>query len=339
MVTVKDIAKICKVSPATVSKALNGYEDVNAQTAERIRQTARKLNYLPNAAARQLKTNISNNIGVLFFDETNSGLTHEYFSRILNSAKMAAEELGYDITFIGRSIVGRKGTFLEHARYRKVDGVLIASVDFKNENVRELVDSEIPTVTIDYNFPGHASVMSDNVEGGYALGRYLLELGHRRIGVIHGEMTSVTRKRLNGLYNACREYGVTIPEEYIVEGRYHDAKVSAEATKRLMELPDRPTAIMYPDDFAYLGGMAALENMGLSVPEDVSVTGYDGIPLGQVLRPKLTTYAQNAEEIGVQAANKLIRIIENKDKEKEEEISVRGRLVAGESARSIGVFH
>ena len=87
MVTIKDISKALGVSPATVSKALNGYSDINPQTAERIRAAAKEMHYLPNIAARQLKTNRSHNIGVLFVDETNSGLTHEYFAAILNSAK------------------------------------------------------------------------------------------------------------------------------------------------------------------------------------------------------------------------------------------------------------
>ena len=104
MVTIKDISKQCGVSPATVSKALNGYGDISTETAEMIRKTAQEMHYMPNAAARQLKTNMSHNIGVLFVDDTMSGLTHEYFSAILNSAKEEAERLGYDITFISRTV-------------------------------------------------------------------------------------------------------------------------------------------------------------------------------------------------------------------------------------------
>ena len=112
MVTIKDLSKLCEVSPATVSKALNGYGDVGQETTERILRAAREMHYMPNAAARQLKTNISHNIGVVFEDETMSGLTHEYFSQILNSAKNTVEALGYDITFISQTIGGR--SFTEH---------------------------------------------------------------------------------------------------------------------------------------------------------------------------------------------------------------------------------
>lgn len=335
MVTIKDISKALGVSPATVSKALNGYKDINPDTAARIRKAAKEMHYLPNVAARQLKTNISHNIGVLFVDETNCGLTHEYFSSILNSAKEELELLGYDITFISQNIAGQRASFLEHARYRNCDGVLVACVDFSKEQVAELVKSDVPTVTIDYQFEGRSAVMSDNVEGGYALTRYLLENGHRKIALIHGETTLVTRKRLNGFFRAVREYGVTIPPEYIIEGQYHDVTSSAEATRRLMSLPERPTAIMYPDDFAYLGGMAELERMKITVPDMISVTGYDGINLSRVLRPRLTTYEQNSDQIGKMSARKLVELIEDQKNAVPETILVSGKLIEGKSVKPL----
>ena len=116
MVTIKDISRACGVSPATVSKALNGYGDISAETVSLVKRTAKEMHYLPNAAARSLKTNTTHNIGVLFVDETSSGLTHEYFSMILNSVKEEAESHGYDITFICQNLGGKTVTFLEHCR-------------------------------------------------------------------------------------------------------------------------------------------------------------------------------------------------------------------------------
>ncbi len=194
MVTIKDISKRCNVSPATVSKALNGYEDISKETIELVKRTAQEMHYMPNAAARQLKTNISHNIGVLFVDDTMCGLTHEYFSAILNSTKEEAERLGYDITFISQNIGGEKISFAEHCRYRKCDGVVIASVDFYNPGVVELMRSDIPTVTIDFAADNLNCVMSDNVDGTYSLVNYLAGKGHRKIAFIHGEHTSVTEK-------------------------------------------------------------------------------------------------------------------------------------------------
>ena len=333
MVTIKDISKACGVSPTTVSKALNGYTDISEKTAERIRKTAQKMHYMPNAAARMLKTNRSHNIGVLFEDETMSGLTHEYFSHILNAIKTELEDRGYDITFISKKVGGN--SFLEHCRYRKVDGVLIASVDFTTPQIRELVESEIPTITIDYQFDSHSCVMSDNEEGAYELTRYLFEMGHRRIACIHGEMTSVTVKRLTGFNRACRELGLKIPDQYIIESRYHDAEKTGEAFRKLWSLPVRPTAVMFPDDYSFIVCRSMLEQMNISVPRDVSCVGYDGIPLSQQIRPRLTTLAQDAEEIGRASARKLVDTIENPKSVYVEEIKVSGKLIRGGTVRKV----
>lgn len=334
-VTIKDISLKCGVSVATVSKALNHYGDIAPETAELIRKTAREMHYIPNTAARQLKTNTSHNIGVLFVDEMNSGLTHEYFSGILDAARAEAEGLGYDITFIGKNMGGRPMTYLEHCQYRKVDGVLIANVDFSDPGVVELVKSGVPVITIDYAFDSTSCVMSDNMEGSYALTSLLIKKGHRKIAFIHGERTSVTNKRLVGFNRALRDHGIEPDDRYIVQGRFHDPKKSREATRYLMELPDPPTVIMYPDDFSYIGGMTELEKMGLSVPQDVSTAGYDGIPISQFLRPKLTTYHQDAEQIGKVSVRKLVETIENKKTCIPEEISVSGYVLEGTSVASL----
>ena len=335
-VTIRDISQKCGVSVSTVSKALNNYGDVGPETAELIRQTAREMHYVPNVAARQLKTNSSHNIGVLFEDETGSGLTHEYFSAILNAGKDEAEKLGYDITFIGKNLGGQHMTYLEHCRYRNFDGVMIANVNFENPAVVELVRSEMPVITIDYAFDSNSCVMSDNMAGGYALTSYIADMGHRRIAYIYGEPTSVTNKRLVGFNRALKDHGIEEPEEYLVQGRYHDPEYSRKATRFLMELPDPPTAILYPDDYSFLGGMIELNKMGLSVPEDVSVAAYDGIPMSQVLRPKLTTYQQDAEQIGRLSVRKLVEKIEHSRTCVDEEIPVTGKLLEGSSVARIG---
>ena len=335
MVTIKDIAAACKVSPATVSKALNGYGDIGEDTKEKILKVAEKMKYMPNAAARQLKTNMSYNIGVLFADDTRSGLTHEFFSGILEAAKIEAENLGYDITFITHNIGGRNTSFLEHARYRKCDGVLIASVDFHNPAVIELAESEIPIVSIDYIYNGRSSVMSDNMEGEYRLTRYLIDHGHRRIAFIHGETTSVTEKRLVGFHRACKEGGIDVLEEYLVEARYHDVKSCEKATEKLLDLKSPPTAILYPDDFSYMGAMRVFERMDISIPDDISVAGYDGIRLSQVVHPRLTTYYQDTHEIGSRSAKKLVDLIENPKTTITEQIMVNGKILEGHTVKTL----
>lgn len=334
-VTIRDISKKCGVSVSTVSKALNHYGDVGQETAEMIRRVAEEMHYIPNTAARQLKTNVSHNLGVLFVDEMGSGLTHEYFAAILNAAREEAEKLGYDITFIGQNLGGRPMSYLEHCRYRKCDGVLIANVDFENPAVIDLVKSEVPVVTIDFAFDSVSCVTSDNLSGGYGLAEYLIKKGHKKIAFIYGERTSVTNKRLVGFNRALQDHGISIPPEYLVQGRYHDPKSSRAATRYLMGLDEPPTAILYPDDYSYLGGMIELERMKISVPEDVSVVGYDGIPMAEILRPRLTTWRQDAEQIGRLSAGKLIETIEHRQTCMSEDIPVSGWLVEGTSVADV----
>ena len=333
MVSMKDIALRCGVSVATVSKALNGQPDIGEETRGRIEKVAREMGYMTNAAARALKTNRTYNLGVLFVDERRSGLAHEYFSTMLEGFKVEAEARGYDITFINSNVAGKRSSYLHHCLYRGVDGVVIACVDFTDPQVRELVDSGIPLITIDHVFNNRLAVVSDNVSGLEELVRYVHGKGHRKIAFLHGENTTVTRHRLTGFYRACEALGLEIPEEYILECVYHDPDRCAAATRELLSLPDRPTCIIFPDDFSYIGGLNVLNELGLRIPEDISVVGYDGIHLAQVLN--LTTYSQNARKIGVTAAEQLISLIEHPKTTLIDRIMVPGQLLEGATVKQL----
>ena len=334
MVKIKDIAKKCGVSIASVSKALSGNSDLNAETEERIKKIAKEMGYVPNANARSLKTNKSNNIGILFVDKTNSGLQHEYFSLILNSLKEEAEKNGFDVTFISNSLKGGM-SFYQHAKYRNCDGVIIASVDFKNPEVIELVESDIPTVTIDYIFNNASAVVSDNVKGLAEIVRYAYNKGHRKIAFIHGEDTNVTRQRIASFYKTMEEYEIQVPDEYVKKATYHLPRESGHATRELLALKDRPTCIIYPDDYSLLGGLTEIESNGLRVPDDISVVGYDGINISRLLRPMITTYVQNSEGIGLLAAQKLVEIINHPKTSIPETIQVSGFMQEGETVADI----
>ena len=333
MVSMKDIAQRCGVSVATVSKALNGQRDIREETRSCIVQAAKEMGYLTNAAARALKTNRSYHLGVLFVDERRSGLGHEYFSAMLESFKVEAESRGYDITFIHHNVGGKCSTYLQHCIYRGVDGVIIACVDFHDDQVRELVDSGLPLITIDHVFDNRLAVISDNVNGLEALVHHIYSKGHRKIAFLHGEDTTVTRRRLAGFRRACESLGLQIPEGYVRECAYHDPDRCAAVTRELLELRDRPTCIIFPDDFSCIGGLNVLKEYGLRVPEDISAAGYDGIHLAKVLN--LTTYSQNTAEIGKIAAERLIRLIEHPETTETGRLLVSGSLLEGTTVKDI----
>ena len=333
MVSMKDIARACGVSVATVSKALNGQPDIGEETRTRVCEAAQKMGYMTNSAARALKTNRTYHIGVLFVDERQSGLAHEYFSTMLESFKAEAEAHGYDITFINHNVGGKPTSYLQHCRYRGVDGVVIACVDFTDPRVRELAESDLPLVTVDHVFNNRLAVVSDNVQGMETLVRYAYGKGHRKIAFLHGEKTSVTQNRLVGFFRACEELGLEIPEEYVRESAFHNPDRCAQDTLALMNLPERPTCILFPDDYSYVGGMNALRQMGIRVPEDVSVIGYDGIHLARVIG--LTTYWQDTREIGRIAAERLISLIEHPKTTLADRIMVSGRLLEGNTVKRL----
>lgn len=329
----KDIAQKCGVSVATVSKALNGQPDIGEETRVRVCEMAQRMGYMTNSAARALKTNRTYHLGVLFVDERLSGLAHEYFSTVLESFKAESERRGYDITFINRNVGGKPTSYLQHCRYRGVDGIVIACVDFNDPQVRELADSDLPMVTVDHVFNNRLAVVSDNVNGAETLVRYAYEMGHRKIAFLHGERTSVTQNRLVGFYRACEDLGLTVPEEYVRESAYHNPDRCGEVVRELMSLPDRPTCVLFPDDYSYLGGLNALQEMGLRVPEDVSAIGYDGIHLARVMG--LTTYRQDTLNLGKIAAERLISLIEHPKTTLIDRIMVSGELIVGTTVKKL----
>lgn len=156
---------------------------------------------------------------------------------------------------------------------------------------------------------------------------------HRRIAYIHGADSAVTKSRLASFYRTAEELGLTIPDEYVVEAAYHDTAEVNMLTRKLLELKEPPSCILFPDDFAAFGGVKAIVGKGLRIPEDVSVAGYDGIDIGKYMEPQLTTWNQDAETIGRLAGEALIRLIEKPRTTLIETIMVDGSLFEGEAVR------
>jgi len=335
VVSLKDIAERCGVSVATVSKALNGQAGIGEGTRERVLSAAKDMGYTANAMARALKTNRTYNLGVLFEDLQNSGFMHEYFASMINSFRAEAERCGYDITFINSDFGHTNASYLQHARYRRVEGVAIICADFFDKAVQELAYSDIPVVTLDHAYDDRMAVLSDNMFGIEELVRYAYGRGHRRIAYIHGNHTAVTERRVRGFYRACEELGLELPDGYVSCCEYHEPISCGEATKKLLALPKRPSCILFCDDYAYIGGYNAIIEAGLHVPEDVSVIGYDGIHLNRVVSPRLTTWQQNTEELGRTAAARLIEKIEHPRTTLPEHLVIRGSLYEGESVKRL----
>lgn len=334
-VTIKEVSARCGLSVSTVSKALNNYSDVSEATKELVVRTAKEVGYHPNSLARALKTNRTYNLGVLFVDDNNSGLTHNYFAAVLDSFKTEAELKGYDITFINHNIGRTNMTYLEHCRYRNVDGVCLACVDFFAPEVIDLIASDLPIVTIDHIFNNRTCILSDNLSGMRDLIRYVYDQGHRRIAFVHGLRSAVTESRITGFYRTMRELNLPIPPEYMVECAYTNPSSANKAVTQILQLPVRPTCILLSDDYAALGGIEAIHAAGLNIPQDISIAGYDGIELMQLLQPKLTTIRQDTKRIGAEAAVSLIDRIENPQTAGSDIVVVEGKLLPGETVRTI----
>lgn len=307
---IRDLARRCGLSVSAVSKALNGYSDISEATRAAVKEAAEEMDYHPNAHARALKGGRSYNLGVLFSDDSQSGLTHPFFSMVLESFKKEAEQHGYDITFIGHRMGSGRSTYLDHCRYRKVDGVCAACVDFHDEEVLRLAQSDLPLVSIDHRFPGRLCVCSDNETGMEMLVRHVCALGHRKIAYIHGPASTVTDARLQAFSDTMARLGLPVPPEYLAQCEYTSPPSAYEATKRLLALPERPTCILLCDDYSVTGALRAAEKAGLRVPQDLSLAGYDGIQQMQNFYPRLTTVRQDTEAIGKESARHLISLIE-----------------------------
>jgi DNA-binding LacI/PurR family transcriptional regulator len=335
MVTIQELSKLCGVSVSTVSKALNGYSDISDKTRELVIKTANDMGYFPNANARALKLKKTYNIGVLFNTLQNIGLKNEYFAHILEAFKEEAAQNGYDITFIEHYIGGRKMTYLEHCQYRHFDGVCIMCADFEKEDVIKLVNSDIPVLTIDYSFHNAYSIISDNYGGMKQLVNYIIRQGHTEVAYIYGVNSLVTRNRVDGFLDTMEENGLTVPKEYLRESLYRNSLMAEEQAMKLLQLPNRPTCIIAPDDISAIGVVSAIKKAGLQVVKDISVAGYDGIDCTQFIGIKLTTVRQERDAIGRQAARKLIEMIEENGEVPYDTVFMKQTLLSGNSVKKL----
>lgn len=333
-ITIRDIAEKTGYSVATISKALNGLPDIGEETTRRVQEIAEEMGYIPSNRGRALRTSRSHTIGLLWFLRGESVWTHELFAKMARGLQSIVEVAGYDLTPISCNSA-LEGRYLSYCRYRGYDGVIIMSSGYREEGLTELIRSEIPAVTIDYVYPGCSCVMADQRTGLSALLTHVYELGHRKIAYVYSDADStVALARLKAFDECTAKLGLRIPSEYKKPADFRNEQISARATRELIALEERPTCILYPDDLSAVGGMRALEEAGLSIPGDVSVVGYDNIPLSAYLQPPLTTFDQEGDEIGRNAGRLILNAIE-KPHGAAERLTVAGRVISRKSVANL----
>ncbi len=336
MLTIRDVARYCNVSTATVSKAFSQESDISYETMERVRAAARELGYYPNAAARSLKTRHACNLGVLAQLSHPNGIYTEFVTRVINAFQAEAERNGYDITFMSKSLSGKTMSYEEHCLYRNFDGIAMICADFFSPQILTLLQKDFQGVTVDYAEEGHPSVMTDSRQAYHDLADFVYQRGHRRVAVIRDNTTVIANVRHQCLCEAFAARGLEIPEGQTVTCMFNDMVGAAQATRTILAQDKLPTCIFYPDDIACLGGINALRDSGYSVPGDMSVVGFDGIQISQVLNPRLTTYRQDMETIGRNTLRLLLNEIDNPDTDSPKQHQlIAGEVLMGETVAQL----
>lgn len=334
LTTIYDVALKSGFSATTVSKAFNDYSDISTKTKNEILKVAKEMGYLPNSHARTILTKKSWTVGVLYLESSGRGIKHPFFNAVIEGFKESMESKGYDLMFVSKDIGNGKFSYLEHCQFRSIDGVIIVHSDYHNEDVQELLRSDIPCVLIDMESEHGSTVCSDNYRGGFEALDYLYSLGHRDIAHISGgDDTFSGPKRRKGFKQALKQYGLPIKAEWIVDGGYFTYDSGYHSMQTLLNLAKRPTAVFVAGDYMALGAIQAIKDHGLRVPEDISIIGFDDIELAQYTTPKLTTIGQNTNRIGGKAADILMEAIDSK-----ETISINmipTELIVRESCQSI----
>lgn len=335
MVTIKDVSKRSGYSITTVSKALNNYSDISDSTKKKILELCDEMGYVPNLSARSLITQKSYTIGIVFEEITGVGLQHPLFNKILESFRNTVEAAGYDIMFLSKSMGAKNGSYLEHSKRKQVEGVLCLVGDFTSNEMKSLYKSQLPTILLDFYEEGANYITSNNKQGLEQAIKYFKDLGHTKIANIYGgEYLQVGSSRKFFFEEAMKKYDLDIVDDYQVSGELFSKENGFSAMKLLLELEDAPTAIFCASDMLAIGAMQAIKETGKSVPEDYSIIGFDGVDLGQLLSPRLTTIRQDTVRIGKLAANQILQMINDKTKRRViEPVIVDTFLITGETTR------
>lgn len=302
--TIKDVASAAGVSVGTVSNFLNGTAHVGDARAARIQAAIEALGYQVDLAARGLRSGTTRTVGLLV-----PNISNPFFGEVARSIEHALTEHGFQ-TFLCDTGEDpeREEAYLANLAGRRVDGLLVIYASERADPGRLRAPEGVPLVFVDRGVPERPSVTIDNRLGGRLAARHLLGLGHRRIGILVGgrEVRNVAI-RLEGFLEELTAQGAEPPPEYVVEGDQQLALGSR--VDELMALPEPPTAVFATNDIVAVGAWQRLLSLGLRVPDDVSLMGFDDIELCRSLIPPLTTVAQDKQAMGRRATERLLQAI------------------------------
>ncbi len=333
-VTLKDIAKKVGVSPTTVSIVMKPGSDssrISDATKQKILDTARELGYQANKPL-QIQSpvpGIPPSIGFVITD-----IENPFFTKLASVVEDVASRFGYNIIFCNtRENLKRESEFLEVLWRRKVDGLIIAPVEDNDSNLDDFLKSDIPIVFIDRIVTGTAvsAVLVDNTAGTRKALEYLIGLGHTRIGMIAGRKhVTTSRERLDGYIQTLKEHHVEIDESLVCYGDYTVAG-GKHATAHLLDLPHPPSAIFSSGGVMSIGILQEIREKNLKVPEDLSFVGFDDEIWCSFIDPPLTVVAQPVQEVGREAAQLVIQLIQGWAKGEVQKIVLQPELIIRES--------
>jgi LacI family transcriptional regulator len=310
--TMKDVAKVAGVSVATVSRVINGSDGVSPKLEKKVNRAMKKLHYHPSSVARSFKIQQTMLVGVIV-----PLIDHPFYSRLA----MAIEQKLFQHDY--RAIICnseedevRERAYIEMLLRQRVDGLIINSAVMRTSYFHELEELKIPYVLIDRDLPEAecSKVFGDNSQGGYIGMEHLINLGHRRIGVI-GAPAHIEGmiRRIRGTREALADYGIDADPELLVTGDTQLFGMGYNSANQLMSLDNPPTAIFALTDVTAVGVMHAVTEHGLRIPEDISVLGYDNIPIASYMIPQLSTVEQPIIRMGETAVELLLNHMNQPD--------------------------
>ncbi len=334
-VSIKDIAKKANVSIATVSRALNDHPGVKRETKEMILKIARELEYEPSGLIKSLVRKNNDVIGFVVPE-----IWGEFYTDIINGIDDVASLEGFHLIVASshskRNIVESLLNFMQESL---VDGVILM-LPSMNEQVKEIIsNSTTPIVLITgKNEWGALNTVSiDNFQGTYSMTKFLVEqLGYERIAIVRGPDDNYdSNERLEGFFSAMLELGLTIRNEWIKSGNF-DVRSGELACSRLLAMIDKPEVIFCFNDMMALGCYKHVNKLGLQIPDDIGIVGFDHILLSEIIHPSLTTVHVPKRELGSEATNILLRLIRNKNQNIEpQHIKISTGIVIGGSTKKV----